>query len=139
MIGLKVLFVCRANSRRSQAAAGIFNSISTKHTAMSAGLEVALEEREGLPIKQDNIDIMRSMGYDISGGVRKQLTKSMIDEADQVVWMLEKEKVPRYLSNSGKLVFMEVENPSDMNEVMRRDNILQVERKVKEFAASLEG
>ncbi|MDE1825880.1 MAG: hypothetical protein KGH61_05265 [Candidatus Micrarchaeota archaeon] len=57
-----VLFICRANSKRSQVAAAFFNGMSKKNKAISAGLEVSKEGNEGLPINPFNVEIMKGMG-----------------------------------------------------------------------------
>ena len=47
-------------------------------------------------------------GFSISSNQRKQLTSGMVDAADKVIVMAERETWPEYLAESAKVSFWEV-------------------------------
>lgn len=124
---MKVLFVCRANTARSQMAAGLYNKLSKKGHADSAGTnadnagETITERARYRPAAQHTIDVMSKEGIDISANLREQLTKEMIDKYDKIIVMAEPETIPDYLKNSTKYIYWEIEDPKGGNyEVIHR-------------------
>jgi len=105
---MKILFVCKANSGRSQLAEAIFNKLSKgKHQAASAGTKVIREDvnREGTKISDPNIiAVMKEIGVDVSGNVRNQVTPEMLEKVDKVVILAEPEFVPEYLRQNKKSI-----------------------------------
>lgn len=98
---MKILFVCRSNAERSQVAALLFNSITKKHTASSAGVNVAAEGSEGWGVGRIVTEIMLSMGYhEIEKARRTQLTKKMIDNADMVIMIMGEDEMATYLPDN---------------------------------------
>jgi protein-tyrosine-phosphatase len=109
---MKILFVCKANSGRSQLAEAIFNKLCEyKHQAISAGTKVIREDanREGTKISDPNIiTVMKEMGVDISNNVRNQVTPEMLEKVDKVVILAEPEFIPEYLRQNEKSIFWEI-------------------------------
>lgn len=105
---MKVLFVCKANVGRSQMATAFFNKMSKKHHAIGAGTHVG--ENEGKPIHEFVVNCMAELGYDLSKNTRKQLTPKMVEEADKIIVMNDREDLPDYVKNSPKVVFWDVED-----------------------------
>jgi arsenate reductase (thioredoxin) len=117
---MKVLFICRGNVARSQFGEIFFNKFTEgKHQAISAGTVVADKEgnsKDGqkfkdLPGAEPVVEVMKEVGIDILEKKRYQLTPTMIDEADKIIVMAEKESIPEYLSKSDKVVTWNVEDP----------------------------
>lgn len=108
MSSLKVLFICKSNAERSQAAECVFNSLS-KVKAKSAGTDVGLERSQGFAPGSLAIRVMNDLGYDMSHQKRKQLTYNMVKKADLVVVFLKKEEqkylLPDYVKKSNKVVY----------------------------------
>ena len=128
-----VLFVCRANSKRSQVAAAFFNGMSKKNTAISAGLEVLQEGNEGIPINPFNVEIMKGMGYDLSKNVRTQLTREMADKADLIIAMAEKGTLPDYLADSPKLKYWKIDSTKNMPYGARLEKINHIKALVEKL------
>jgi len=89
-------------------AEAFFNKISNNHTSFSAGTLVG--EREGTIIHEYVIESMRQLGFDLSKNVRKQLTPSMVNEADKIIIMDEEKNLPDYLKESSEKTFWDVED-----------------------------
>ena len=77
----KILFVCVENSARSQIAEALFNSISTKARAESAGTKPASA------VNPLAVQVMKEVGIDISGSKPKMLTFQMINSAERMITM----------------------------------------------------
>jgi arsenate reductase (thioredoxin) len=117
---MKVLFICRGNVARSQFGEIFLNKLTEgKHTAISAGTVVANKEgnsKDGQKFKdlsgaEPVVEVMKEVGIDILEKARYQLTPTMVDEADKIIVMAEKESIPDYLSKSDKVVTWNVEDP----------------------------
>jgi protein-tyrosine-phosphatase len=96
---MKVLFVCRANSGRSQIAMELYNHLYPGE-AHSAGTHVdkpgqTLKER---PTAASAIAAMAEIGIDMKNNKRRQLTPEMLDEYDHVIVLAEKKSIPGYLN-----------------------------------------
>lgn len=96
---MKVLFVCRANSGRSQMAMELYNRLYP-HEAESAGTQVdepgqKLADR---PTARSAIEAMRQLGVDMANNARRQLTPGMLEHYDHVVVLAETKSIPAYLN-----------------------------------------
>lgn len=106
---MKVLFVCRSNVKRSQAAMGFYNQL-VPGQGVSAGIIVGtpgekLKDRFGkIPI----MTVMKEHGVDISENVRTQLTQDVLNDYEKVVVMAQPETIPEWLANSPKVVIWTV-------------------------------
>ena len=108
---MKVLFVCKANVGRSQMAEAFFNNYTRNHKSTSAGTEV--KDKEGQTIGQNEKarfvwEVMDEEGIDVRNYKRKQLTSQMVERADQVIVITEKEFCPDYLLKSPKAIYWEI-------------------------------
>ena len=99
---MNVLFICKHNEGRSQIAEALFNHLSKKHSAISAGTE-AVEADEPLP--EATILCMKEIGIDLTRQHRRKLTIRMFNEADKVVVIMEKDTCPDYVKNSQKVIY----------------------------------
>jgi arsenate reductase (thioredoxin) len=98
---------------RSQFAEGMFRKMAPEHEVKSAGTKVE-EHWEGKKMKifdKKIIPCMDVIGIDIREQESKQLTLEMIEEADKVIVMAEKETWPDYLKDSDKVEHWDVEDP----------------------------
>lgn len=98
---MKVLFICRANVGRSQAAMELYNQLYPGN-ADSAGTIVdnpgeRLIDRKGAV---NIIEVMREDGIDMSDNTRKQLDISMVNQYDKLIVMAEKDTIPEWLKKS---------------------------------------
>jgi arsenate reductase len=120
----KVLFICRGNVGRSQIAEAIFNKMTEgKYTATSAGTMVFNKDGEsgdGVLLKdtlgaENVIKSLSQIGIDVSNNKRTQLTPGMLESCDKAIVMAEPETIPKYLKESDKAIYWEVEDPKGMD------------------------
>ncbi len=92
---MKVLFVCAANINRSQIAAAVFNRMSKKGHATSAGMKIKPSEEGSLLSKVTNnpVALMKLEGYDLSRARVKKLTPAMLRSVDKVILIRRKESL----------------------------------------------
>jgi len=113
-----VLFVCRGNVGRSQMAEALYRKYSGLR-AISAGTKVPQEGpgKEGkmlkdIPVAEPVIRCLKEdEGIDVSNQRNKSLTPEMLERADRVVVMAEKETIPDYLRNNEKTIIWTIEDP----------------------------
>lgn len=143
---MKILFVCRANVGRSQVAQVYFNKLS-RHTSNSAG--IAVDELivklhlRGRKLKDVtsisraaayNLECIRNeFGVDIADKERQQLTPAMVDAADLIVVITEKEQWPAYLKEGGKVVFWDIPDGVGQDDAFVYDVFTQVRRRVEQL------
>ncbi len=90
-----ILFVCKANSGRSQMAEGFFNRISKTNKAMSAGI------KPDKALHPWTIKLMKEVGIDVSRNRPGRLTKKMLERAEKIIIVgseVLKSIPPEYLS-----------------------------------------
>lgn len=107
---MKILFVCRANSGRSQMAEAMFNGMTKKHHATSAGTYVTKKGR----LPEHVINCLKDIGYDISTKRRTQLKRTIAENADKIIVMMEPHEVEnfaqRYIKNSNKTEYWSIKD-----------------------------
>lgn len=109
----KILFVCRGNVFRSQMAKGFYNILAKDGShAESCGTQVSVLGNAGRPISELGIkqtfDYMKNQGADISEEISIPITEELVDKADKVIVMAEKETWPEYLKNNPKVAYWDV-------------------------------
>lgn len=109
---MKILFVCRANIGRSQAAMAFYN-LKYPGMANSAGTLVdnpneQLKQRSGAT---NIILVMKEYGIDMSEYTRKQLEQPMFDGYNKIIVMAEPETIPKWLLKSDKMILWQVTDP----------------------------
>jgi protein-tyrosine-phosphatase len=142
---MKILFVCYANVGRSQVAQACFAKLS-QHASDSAGIAVnELIVQRNLPGRKlkDVLD-QRSVGYigqefgvDVSERERQQLVPAMLDEADRVIVIAEKERWPDYLQEGGKVVFWDIPDAVGQPDEFAYDVFRQVQRRVERLVEEI--
>ena len=142
---MKFLFVCYANVGRSQVAQACFTTLS-RHDSDSAGIAVnELIVLRNLPSRKlkDVVDqrsvgyIRREFGMDVSERERQQLVPAMIDEADRVIVIAEKERWPSYLQEGGKIVFWDIPDAVGQPDEIAYDVFRQVQRRVERLVEEI--
>jgi protein-tyrosine-phosphatase len=131
---MKVLFVCRANSGRSQIAMELYNQLHPGE-AFSAGTMV---NQPGQKLKyrktaQIGIRVMKEVGIDMSENKRTQLVPEMLKNFDKVIVLAEPEAVPDYLHERSNVELHPIEDIRNKNheEALRiREQIRQLVGKV---------
>lgn len=99
-------------------AAELYNRLTNSQAANSAGTSVAtpgqsiaeraLESRGAANV----IKVMSEEGIDISNNIQQQVTKSMLDDCEQVIVMAEPETIPEFVKGSPKYLYWYIEDPA---------------------------
>ncbi len=141
----KVLFVCFANRGRSQVAHAYFDQLS-QHDSDSAGIGVDEQiARRNLPNRKLSSDgrgrsieyIRKAFGVDISERERQQLTPEMVDEADLVIVIAEKNTWPDYLKEGGRIVFWDIPDPYRQDDGLAHDVYRQIQDRVEQLVKEI--
>jgi protein-tyrosine-phosphatase len=82
--------------------------------------------------------IRKECGVDIAEKERQQLTPAMVDEADLIVVIAEKERWPAYLQEGGKVVFWDIPDGAGQDDAFAYDVFTQVRRRVEQLVAEIE-
>lgn len=75
--------------------------------------------------------IWRELGIDVGEKERRQLLPEMIDAADLVVVIAEREQWPRYLKEGGKILFWDIPDPAGMADDLADEVYRDVQRRVE--------
>lgn len=139
---MKVLFVCIANTNRSQIAEAVFNKLSKKNEAQSAGIR---PKNPGIYLKDEDhnpVVPMKDFGYDISKAKIKRLNPRLADWADKVVFVFYRKKhekeIPTYLKKFKNKEFWDVgsisnETTFEEYRTLEKKRIKKIERLVKDL------
>ena len=83
----KVLFVCTGNSCRSVMGEGLFKKIAKENGLKASCSSAGISTADGYPSTDATIRALRDAGVDMSAHRSRQLTRSMILEADRIFVM----------------------------------------------------
>ena len=150
---MKVLFVCSANVGRSQVARACFDQLS-RNESDSAGIGVdRINARLNLSsrkLKDFSPDgsvahptmtsveyIRKAFGVDLSDRERQQLTPEMVNAADLVILIVEKDKWPDYLQEGGKVVFWDIPDAFRQDDDFADDVFRQVHARVEQLVKEI--
>jgi protein-tyrosine-phosphatase len=142
---MKVLFVCYANVGRSQVAQAYFTKLS-HHDSDAAGIAVdeliakanlSGRKLKDMPTQRSVEYIGREFGVSIAEKERQQLTPAMVDDADLVIVIAEKERWPGYLKEGGKVVFWDVPDAVGQTDDFAYDVYRQVQRRVERLVEEI--
>lgn len=85
---MNILFLCVANSARSQMAEGLARSLFAGRAAISSA------GSEPTKVNPSAIEAMKKIGLDISGHVSKQISEALTDDIDLVITLCADEVCP---------------------------------------------
>lgn len=128
---MKILFICRANVGRSQAAMELYRLRGGR--ADSAGTKVdtpgqSLRDRPGATTI---VNVMRDdYGVDMSRNVRAQLTPDLAANYDKLIVMAEHETIPEWLLVMPIVEFWHVDDPRQQDEATTRRIVREIEQYV---------
>jgi len=92
-----ILFLCVANSARSQMAEGIARSIAP------AGFNIWSAGSSPTSVRPEAIAVLREIGIDISGHRSKSVAEIPAAEVDTVITLCGEEECPVFLGNARRL------------------------------------
>jgi protein-tyrosine-phosphatase len=129
---MKILFVCRGNIGRSQAAMELYN-LNSDTPASSAGTEIyeddkTVGERAGA---KSIVQVMKSEGIDISKNRSTQITPKMVDDFDKVIVMAEIDRVPAWLKDHKKTVWWDIPDLKDVSIEEAQDTVKLIKTKLE--------
>lgn len=142
---MQLLFVCYGNVGRSQVAQTYFSTLS-RHDSASASIAVNTlvaqvklpsKKLKDLPVQRSVMYLRRELGIDIAEKERQQLSPAMLDTADLVIVIAEKERWPHYLREHGKVMFWDIPDAADRTEAFTYDIFRQVQRQVEQLVAEI--
>jgi arsenate reductase len=92
-----ILFLCVANSARSQMAEGIARSLASRETTIwSAGSHPT-------SVKPEAVSVLEEIGIDISGHHSKSVAEIPASEVDTVITLCAEEECPVFLGKAERL------------------------------------
>ena len=130
---MKTLFICSGNVARSQIAQAYYNYLTNSNDAYSAGINQEVI-RIYLRIPKDIIGLMKEESIDMSNQMPKLVDRVMVDEAERIFIMCEKEQCPEYLRSSEKATFWKIKDPHYLSIRKTRKIRNQIKEKVKSIA-----
>jgi protein-tyrosine-phosphatase len=106
---MNVLFICRGNVGRSQAAMSFYNQMNLGH-ADSAG---TLLKYPGLRLVDNGvannvIKVMSEYGIDVSKNIPAEVKADNLLDYDKVIVMAETETIPEWLKNSPNTIVWDI-------------------------------
>lgn len=130
---MKILFICRANTGRSQVAEALYNNLTNSNIGESAGINVdnpgqKLSDREGAV---NIIEVMREYGIDMSNNARKQLDDKMVDAYDKlIVIMADPEIIPKWIKANPKTEVWAISDAKGQGLEATRGIVKQIKERV---------
>ncbi len=137
---MKILFICKSNFGRSQIAESIFNLISRKDVATSAAIEkgrVTGHFLKDFPEHANLLICMDEIAIDLRENVTKLLRPEMVQNADQIIVMAEKETWPDYLKKSEKTTSWKIDDPCGQSLEKFREVRDQIEKLVEDLVREM--
>lgn len=133
---MKILFLCVANSARSQMAEGLAKTLlGNKFVIESAGSEPSGK------VHPDAITVMKEEGIDISKHTSKfydDLPVSFLSDLDYVITLCAEEVCPTMASNAKKLHWG-MPDPAAASESERLDSFRMIRDQIKEKLVAFKG
>ncbi len=136
---MKILFVCNANVGRSQAAEALFKRLSSldAHSAGTRADEIVARSNPPTRTLKDSpspaVPYLKELGVDISQNLRTQLTSEMVQQADKVIVMADKDNWPDYLRDNDKVTSWDIENTRGLGSDEARPLMDDIKRRVEEL------
>lgn len=136
---MKILFVCNANVGRSQAAEALFKRLSSldAHSAGTRADEIVARSNPPTRTLKDSpspaVPYLKELGVDISQNLRTQLTSEMVQQADKVIVMADKDNWPDYLRDNDKVTSWDIENTRGLGSDEARPLLDEIKRRVEEL------
>ena len=79
------------------------------------------------------IDVMKEKGFDLSKNICSPILPKLVNWADKIISMAEENESPDYLLNNPKVIFWNVENPSNFTKEDAKKTINKIEKLVSTY------
>ena len=129
---MKILFICAGNVARSQIAEAYYNSFTKSNNASSAGILDFTPSKYKHPTKEV-IQAMKEDEIDVSQKIVKFITKEMVDNADRIFVMCPKERCFKFLLDSNKIIFWDIDDPDGTSIENHRRVRDEIKEKVRQL------
>ena len=108
---------------------------STRTDTMGAEFEGQTVADRGLvaPSVVMVLELLNEEGLDISSEQRNQLTPELVDAADKVIVMAQRDSWPDYLVEGGKVVFWEISDPVNVPRETAQSKMDQIKGLVEDL------
>ena len=128
---MNVLFICRGNVGRSQAAMSFYNQLGLGH-ADSAGTLLKYPDIRLVDngVADNVIEALAEYGIDVSSNVPSQVKEEQLNNYDQIIVMAEPETVPEWLKNNPKTVLWDIPDVKGENLDTTRDIFNKIRARV---------
>ena len=128
---MKVLFVCRANIGRSQAACELYKR-HKNGTSASAGTLVETPGRTLAAecVAHNILQVMQEHGINMSDNERTCVEDYELNQFDKIVVMAEPDTTPAWLESHPKIVRWKIDDPLNKNIDQTRLIVRQIQAKV---------
>lgn len=118
-------------------AEAIFNSITKKHKASSAGLNPGKWLGKKLASTKYVKVCMKEIGINVDNNTSKKLNKKMTSGADKIIVIGEKERWPPYLKKSDNVDYWDIVDPDTEGIVVHRKIRDEIEKRVRRLVREL--
>ena len=124
---------------RSQAAEALFKRLSSldAHSAGTRADEIVARSNPPTRTLKDSpspaVPYLKELGVDISQNLRTQLTSEMVQQADKVIVMADKDNWPDYLRDNDKVTSWDIENTRGLGSDEARPLMDEIKRRVEEL------
>ncbi len=129
---MKILFICCGNICRSQIAEGYYNYFTKSGDASSAGISDSTSLKYSHPTKEV-IQIMEEEKIDMLEKIVKSVTVEMTNNADRIFVMCPKERWHKFLLDSNKITFWNIDDPYDTSIENHRRVRDEIKEKVRQI------
>jgi len=123
---------------RSQIAEEVFNRLSKNNVAISAGLNPGIWEGKRARITRYFASAVKEIGYNIDNKISKKITKEMVNQADKIIVIGERDNWPEYLKINNNFEYWEIEDPGGKDLITNRKVRDQVINEVNKLIKNLE-
>lgn len=138
---MKILFICKSNFGRSQIAEALFNHISNKHVAISAGIEtgrVTGHKLKEFPEHENLFVCMDEIGFELRNNIAKLLNTEMLNGVDIVISMINPELLPKLINKQYKIIYWDIKDMCGESLAIYRNTRDQIQKNVQNLVKEIE-
>ncbi len=130
-MSMKVLFVCRANIGRSQAAMELYRLHGGIGDSAGTRVDVPGQQVASHPAAATILHVMQEMyGLDMSHNLRTQITPENAAWYDKLIVMAEPETIPEWLREDARTELWHIPDAAKQDEATTRNIVRMIEEKV---------
>ncbi len=129
--GMKVLFVCRANVGRSQAAMELYRLHGGIGDSAGTRVDMPGQQVADRPAAATILRVMlETYGLDMSHNLRTQISPENAAGYDKLIVMAEPETIPAWLREDARTELWRIPDPAGQDKAATRNIVRKIEEKV---------